>query len=328
MKKILAIVLAISLLSFGSVLAQGPPEDAGPPDHAGPSRETVDEEKEKVTDEVYDEEEEKVTDEVYEEEKRVGPPEHAGEPGPPEHAGEQGPPEHSNAPDAVREMVQARVSGEKESGPPAFAGIPRFLRDSLLEDEKDEEEEEEKVADEVYAVEFEEENELEDVEIAVFDDDEEEIGEEFTTDEDGIAGKELENGEYSFEANLEDYKVYEGEFEVDGEDKIVEFEMEELESAYFEISGSSIGYGEDNEIDVTADIENTGDLEGEQEVTAVLVWEDEEVEGELNESKTISLDGQEKEEVEFIFEVVEDAESAEITLETEDDSTTREVNVD
>ena len=193
MKKILAIVLAISLLSFGSVLAQGPPE------HAGPSQEAVDEE----------------------EEKRVGPPEHAGESGPPEHADMPGPPEHSNAPEAVREMVQARISGEKESGPPVFAGIPRFLRDSLLEDEEDE-----TVTDEVYAVEFAEANELEDVTIAVFEDEDEQVGDEFTTNEDGIAEKELENGEYSFAAVLEDYEDYVGEFEVDGEDKTVEFRLE------------------------------------------------------------------------------------------------------
>ncbi|UMZ74684.1 hypothetical protein [Natranaerofaba carboxydovora] len=293
MKKILAIVLAISLLSFGSVLAQGPP------DHAGPSREAVDEEEEKVSDEEYDEEK----DEEEEKEERVGPPERAGEPGPPE---------HSNAPDAVREMVQARVSGEKESGPPAFAGIPRFLRDSLLEDE-----EEEKVSDEVYAVEFAEENELEDVEIAVLDDDEEKIGEEFATDEDGIAEKELENGEYSFEANLEDYKVYEGDFVVDGEDKTVEFELKE--SAYFEISRLSITYNDD--VEIIAEIKNTGEVEGEQDITAVLDLGDEEV----TKSETISLDAEETDEVEFSFEVDEDAE---IMVESENDKSSIDANVE
>ncbi len=83
-----------------------------------------------------------------------------------------------------------------------------------------------------YEVTFKETNELEGVVIQVFADEDltDPVGDPVETDEDGEAVKELPDGEYWFTAVLvedEEYLDYEGDFEVDGEDKTVVFEMEE-----------------------------------------------------------------------------------------------------
>jgi hypothetical protein len=53
--------------------------------------------------------------------------------------------------------------------------------------------------------------------------------ETFISDEDGMVSIELEDGEYSFSVEMDMYETFEGEFEVNGEDLLVEVEMLKVE---------------------------------------------------------------------------------------------------
>lgn len=88
-----------------------------------------------------------------------------------------------------------------------------------------------------YTVTFAEESELEGVEITVEGED------PITTDEDGEATIDLVDGEYDFTATKDGYEDYEGSFTVDGEDKTVDFEMEEEPEEYTVVLTTLTGEG-------------------------------------------------------------------------------------
>jgi len=112
---------------------------------------------------------------------------------------------------------------------------------------------------------FEDQNDIEDVEIEVYKDEDlqEKVGDTLTTDSDGQATKDLEDGEYWFNANKEGYYEYQGDFTVDGSDKTVEFAMVEVENS-IEMSIDSeelkIGDAEGHHFDFTVKTEYGGSL--------------------------------------------------------------------
>jgi len=78
-----------------------------------------------------------------------------------------------------------------------------------------------------YTVTFIERNEVAGVNISIFSDPdrEEQVGDEITTGAEGIATKQLEDGDYWFTASRDEYLDEEGAFSIDGADKEIEFTM-------------------------------------------------------------------------------------------------------
>ena len=90
-----------------------------------------------------------------------------------------------------------------------------------------------------FKVTFQEKNELESAEVTIYEDEDldNQTGDVLELDKNGVVEKDLQEGNYSFKANLQGYESYENEFELD-EDKTIEFELEEvknmLKNPYFE----------------------------------------------------------------------------------------------
>ncbi len=84
---------------------------------------------------------------------------------------------------------------------------------------------------EIWEVKFQEKNELKEVNVKIYEDESltDRVGDGLIFNEDGIAKKDLREGDYRFKANLEGYKNYENGFELDG-DKTIELEMEKIEN--------------------------------------------------------------------------------------------------
>ena len=115
---------------------------------------------------------------------------------------------------------------------------------------------------------FQELNDLGGVEITVYEDEEysEQVGEPVTTDVTGAAVKRLEDGNYWFRASRDRFYPEEGSFEVAGENKTVEFELERLPPP------------PEEELEVT--FRELNQLEGVE----IAVYKDEEFEEQVGES--------------------------------------------
>jgi len=78
-----------------------------------------------------------------------------------------------------------------------------------------------------FTVTFEEQNNLEGVEIGIYEDEdyEEQVSDPIVTDQDGRASIDLEDGKYYFVAERSGYQDFPGEFEIDGFGLLIKFEM-------------------------------------------------------------------------------------------------------
>jgi|GEM_PF-2738670 len=90
----------------------------------------------------------------------------------------------------------------------------------------------------VYTVTFKEEGELEEVDISIYEDeDREDLVSTTTTGTDGEATATLIDGDYWFTAEKDKYESYEGDFEVDGADLEVTFELDYIDLEVINVIG-------------------------------------------------------------------------------------------
>ncbi|EFI32800.1 hypothetical protein Dthio_PD0098 [Desulfonatronospira thiodismutans ASO3-1] len=136
------------------------------------------------------------------------------------------------------------------------------------------------IDDPEYTVTFIEDEEVEDWTVTVYSDEErtEEVGSADAGDEEPFyqAAKDLKDGEYWFTVELDGYQDYEGDFEVDGQEKTVDFELDALASDLWAWMWEAEYDPEEEDYLVTFDIDNDGAVDTENlEITISL--DDEEI---------------------------------------------------